>query len=266
MLPEPTKPMGPFKTGLDWFYRSIMLFRQNPPKWLLVALVYVVLFVVMPSIPGVPMLISLLVILFWPFFLALFIGVYREADLGRDTELSALFEQIKLNTIRLITLGGLFLAYGILMGVFVREDAAALNALLSEPTDPQQMMSLMAPLMLKLLLLLTPMIMASWFSPMLVAYHGYSVLNAIQHSLWQCWRNLIGITVAWTLLTATLVLVMLIAGIVISLLTAISPVIGTIVMSLVLLGCLLIVTNFLLAIQYFSYRHVYYHPEASTDA
>jgi uncharacterized protein involved in cysteine biosynthesis len=72
--------------------------------------------------------------------------------------------------------------------------------------------------------------------------------------------------VAWTLLTATLVLVMLIAGIVISLLTAISPVIGTIVMSLVLLGCLLIVTNFLLAIQYFSYRHVYYHPEASTDA
>src|SRR5690606_12448591 len=58
--------MSPFKLGLDWVYRSVMLFKQSPPKWLLHALLYVVLFVMLPSIPGMPVLISLIIILFWP--------------------------------------------------------------------------------------------------------------------------------------------------------------------------------------------------------
>ncbi|CAG0949243.1 hypothetical protein MTYP_00083 [Methylophilaceae bacterium] len=267
MNPQPTNnDMNQFKAGLDWFYRSIMLFRQNPPKWLLVALLYVVLFVILPSIPGMPVLLSLLVILFWPCLLALFIGMYREADLGRETEFGQLVEQIKPNIVRLITLGGVFLAYGILMGVFVRGDAEALNRLISQQADTEVLLAQMTPLMLKLLLMLAPMIMASWFSPMLIAFQGYSVLDAIKHSLWQCWRNLIGITVAWALLTLALVVAMLIAGILIGLITALSKVIGTIFMSLILLGCLLLVTNFLLAIQYFSYRHVYYHPELAENS
>src|SRR5690606_37993828 len=105
------KSMGPLKTGLDWVYRSVMLFRQNPPKWLIHALLYVMLFVMLPSVPGMPVLISLLIILFWPVILALFIGVYREADLGRETEPRQLLEEMKPNIVKLITLGGFFLAY-----------------------------------------------------------------------------------------------------------------------------------------------------------
>src|SRR5690554_7705204 len=48
--------MGPFKTGLDWVYRSAYLFRQNPPKWLIHAMLYALLFVMLPSVPVMPML------------------------------------------------------------------------------------------------------------------------------------------------------------------------------------------------------------------
>lgn len=257
--------MSQFKTGLDWVYRSVVLFRQNPPKWLLHALMYVMLFVLLPSIPGMPVLISLIVILFWPTLLALFIGVYREADLGRDTEPKVLVEELKPNFVKLITLGGIFLAYGILTGVLVKDEMAQLNALVAKKAEAEALMELALPLMAKMLLLLTPMIMASWFSPMLIAYQSYSVAEAIKHSFWQCIRNLVAITVSWTLLSVVLFVFLLIAALVVGIITAIAAFIGTMLMSLLVFTTLLVVTYFLLAIQYYSYRHVYYHPEAVVE-
>lgn len=258
------QPLGPFKAGLDWVYRSVMLFRKNPPKWLMHALLYVILFVMMPSIPAMPVLVSLVIILFWPTFLALFMGIYREADLGRDTEPRVLVEEIRPNFIRLITLGGMCLAYGILAGVLVKTDTASLADLVNQKAEAEVLMAQAVPLILKMLLLLAPMIMASWFSPMLIAFQGYPVLEAIKHSIWQCGKNMIAITVAWAILTIALLVLMLVAGIVMSIITAMSAFVGGILMGLVVFGMLLVMTYFLLAIQYFSYRHVYYHPEAAS--
>lgn len=258
--------MGSFKAGLDWVYRSVFLFRQNPPKWLIHALLYAVLFIMLPSVPAMPVLISLLIILFWPTFLALFMGVYREADAGRETEPRELVEEIKPNIVRLITLGGVFLAYGILTGVLLKDEMAALNVLVSEKAEAEIVMQQLSPLVIKMLLILTPMIMASWFSPMLVGFHGYGVLEAIGQSFWQCGRHLFAIAVAWTLLSLALFLVLLIASLFVGIVTAISAMLGTFLMSLVVFAMLLLVTYFLLAIQYFSYRHVYYRPPAAEAA
>ncbi|PKO93388.1 MAG: hypothetical protein CVU15_02240 [Betaproteobacteria bacterium HGW-Betaproteobacteria-1] len=260
------RKMGAFKSGLDWVYRSVFLFRQNPPKWLLHALLYATLFIMLPSIPVMPVLISLLIILFWPTFLALFMGVFREADLGRDTEPRELVEEIKPNFVKLITLGGVFLAYGILTGVMVRDEMVELNALVAGKAEAEIVMQQLLPLIFKMLLILTPMIMASWFSPMLVGFQGYGVLEAIKHSFWQCGRNLIAIIVAWSILSMSLFLVLLIAGLFVGIISAISALLGTFLMSLVVFAMLLLVTYFLLAIQYYSYRHVYYHPEAMAEA
>lgn len=260
--PDKNTQMNPFKIGLDWVYRSVMLFKQSPPKWLLHALLYVVLFVMLPSIPGMPVLISLIIILFWPTFLALFIGVYREADLGRNTEPKELVEELRPNFVKLITLGGIFLAYGILTGVLVKTDMAQLNELVVNKAEPELMIEMALPLITKMLLFLTPMIMASWFSPMLIAYQGYSVLDGLKHSIWQCWKNLVSITVSWVLLSVALLGFLLVAVLVIGIITAISGFLGSILMSLMVFATLLVVTYFLLAIQYYSYRHVYYHPEA----
>lgn len=253
------------KVGLSWVTGSFQLLSKKPGKWLLLALAYVMLFVVLPTLPHMPTLIALLVILFWPCFIALAIGLYREADQGRDTELADLVQQIKPRVGRLIALGGICLAYGILVGMFASGDTQVLNELISQKADSEQILTRALPLMAKLLIFLTPLLMATWFAPMLIAYQEFSVAEAIKHSLWASWRNLVALGAAWLALTLAMVLVMLVVGIVVGLVATISQALSTILMSLMLLGGLLLTTSFMFAIQYFSYRHVYYQQPDTTE-
>lgn len=246
------------KTGLSWVAGSLQLFLLSPAKWLLLALAYVVIFVALPALPHMPVLIALLAILFWPWFIALTIGLYREADQGRDTQLADLLQQIKTRMGGLIALGGVCLVYGILVGWFASGDTQTLSALINQKADPEEILTQALPLIVKVLLCFTPLLMATWFSPMLIAYQEFSVTEAIKHSLWASWRNLAALGVAWLVLTLALALVMLVMGIVVGLVAAISHVLSTILMSLMLLGALLVTTSFMFAIQYFSYRHAYY--------
>lgn len=253
------------KTGLSWVTASLQIFLLSPSKWLLLALAYVAIFVVLPSLPHMPVLIALLVILFWPCFIALAIGLYREADQGRNTELTDLFQQIKPRMGMLIALGGICLVYGILVGMFTNGDTQVLGELINQKADPRQILTQALPLMAKVLIFFTPLLMATWFSPMLIAYQEFSVLEAIKHSLWASWRNLVTLGVAWLVLTLALVLVMLVMGIVVGLVAVISQALSTILMVLLLLCSLLVGTSFMFAIQYFSYRHVYYQQPDLTD-
>ncbi len=253
------------KVGLSWVTGGLQLFSQSPGRWLLLALAYVMLFVVLPSIPHMPLLITLLVILFWPCFIAMAIGLYREADQGRDTELADLLQQIKPRVGGLIALGGICLVYGILVGMFASGDTQALNDLINQKADSGQILTQALPLLAKILVVLTPLLMATWFAPMLIAYQEFSVAEAIKHSLWASWRNLVTLGVAWLALTLAMVLVMLVMGIVVGLVATISQTLSLILMSLMLLGGLLLTTSFMFAIQYFSYRHVYYQQPDMTE-
>jgi hypothetical protein len=246
------------KTGLSWVAGSYQLFFQNPAKWLMLALAYVLLFVVLPALPHMPILITLLIVLFWPCFIALAIGVYREEDQGRDTELVDLWQQVKPHVAMLIALGGICLVYCILVGMFASGDTQALTELINQKADPQQILAQALPLMAKLFILFTPLLMALWFSPMLIAYQGFSVTNAIKHSLWACWHNMVAISVAWLVLTVALALAMMAMGIIVGLVATISQPASFILMALTLLFGLLVATSFMFAIQYFSYRHMYY--------
>lgn len=246
------------KTGLSWVTGSLQLFLLSPNKWLLLALAYVAIFVVLPSLPHMPVLIALLAILFWPCFIALAIGLYREADQGRNTKLADLFQQIKPRMGMLIALGGICLVYGFLVGMFASGDTQALSELVNQKADPGQILTQALPLMAKVLIFFTPLLMATWFSPMLIAYQEFSVLEAIKHSLWAFWRNLATLGVAWLALTLAMVLAMLAMGVVVGLVAVISQALSTILMILFILGSLLVGTSFMFAIQYFSYRHVYY--------
>jgi hypothetical protein len=259
-------PPGQVKTGLNWVIGSFYLFSRSPTKWLLVSLAYVLLFLVLPALPHMPTLIALLVILIWPGFIAVTIGLYREADQGRVTALAELIEQIKPYLGRLISLGGICLLYGVLMGMVTRGDSQALGELINQKTDPQLILTQALPLMIKLCILVTPLVMATWFSPMLIAYQEFSVAEAIKHSIWASWRNLVALGVAWLGLTIALVAVMLVAGIIVGMIGALSQTLAGILMSLVALASFLLATSFLLAIQYLSYRHEYYQQPLVAEA
>ncbi|MEO1946574.1 MAG: hypothetical protein ABGW96_03320, partial [Methylophilaceae bacterium] len=53
------------RTGLSWVRESIVLFKQTPRQWLLLALSYLGIFVFLPSFPGLQ-LFSFVTILIWP--------------------------------------------------------------------------------------------------------------------------------------------------------------------------------------------------------
>jgi hypothetical protein len=129
-----------------------------------------------------------------------------------------------------------------------------------ETMTESQMMAFvqkMLPFALKLSLLLLPLMMATWFSPMLIAFNNYPLIKAIKSSIAGSIQYLVALGVAWILLSGGIVLVMLIVGIIVGIVGSLVPVLGQMLTSFLIFGCLLLATALMLAFQYVSYRDVF---------
>jgi hypothetical protein len=159
------------QTGISWVKESIALFKTAPRKWLMLALVYVGVFMILPSI-SVLQFFAFVSILIWPVFLALAIALYRNAELKKQQTLSETMQMIQPKMRQLIGLGAACLLYAVLMSFLLNSDFQGLASLAQnkeQMTESQMMafMQKMLPIMLKMLLLSIPLLMATWFSPML---------------------------------------------------------------------------------------------------
>ncbi len=249
------------KTGFSWVTESVALFKSAPRKWLLLGLAYVGLFMMLPSIPGLQFL-SFISILIWPVFLAIAIMMYRNADIKKQQNLSEMMQNIQPKMTQLMALGAACLLYAVLVSFVLNSDIESLVALTqnkAEMTESQMMaiMQKMFPFLLKLSLLLIPLMMATWFSPMLIAFNNYSLIKAIKSSIAGSLQYMIALAAAWLLLTVGIIALMLIVGIVAGIISNLVPVLGQMLMSMVVFGCLLLATALMLAFQYVSYRDVF---------
>jgi hypothetical protein len=249
------------KTGFSWVTESVALFKSAPRKWLLLGLAYVGLFMMLPSIPGLQFL-SFISILIWPVFLAIAIMMYRNADIKKQQNLSEMMQNIQPKMTQLMALGAACLLYAVLVSFVLNSDIEGLVALTqnkAEMTESQMMaiMQKMFPFLLKLSLLLIPLMMATWFSPMLIAFNNYSLIKAIKSSIAGSLQHMIALAAAWLLLTVGIIALMLIVGIVAGIISNLVPVLGQMLMSMVVFGCLLLATALMLAFQYVSYRDVF---------
>ena len=249
------------KTGISWVTESLNLFKTAPRKWLLLALAYVTLFMMIPSIGGLEFL-AFFSILIWPVFLAIAIALYRNADMKKQQKLSETFNNIKPKMLTLMALGGACLLYGALISFMLNSDLQGLAALAQNKTSmsESQMMTLlqkMFPVLLKMILLLIPLMMATWFAPMLIAFNNYTLVKAIKSSVAGSLQYLIALGTAWLLLTIGIMLLMMGVGVVAGLISSMVPMLGQMLMSLVVFGCLLLATALMLAFQYVSYRDVF---------
>jgi len=249
------------KTGISWVTESLNLFKTAPRKWLLLALAYVTLFMMIPSIGGLEFL-AFFSILIWPVFLAIAITLYRNADMKKQQKLSETFNNIKPKMLTLMALGGACLLYGALISFMLNSDLQGLAALAQNKTSmsESQMMTLlqkMFPVLLKMILLLIPLMMATWFAPMLIAFNNYTLVKAIKSSVAGSLQYLIALGTAWLLLTIGIMLLMMGVGVVAGLISSMVPMLGQMLMSLVVFGCLLLATALMLAFQYVSYRDVF---------
>ena len=226
---------------------------------MLLALAYVMVFIVLPALPVMPVLLKVIIGLIWPIFLVLAISMFREVDMQRDTKPADIFEQIKPHMTKLLTLGAICLAYGLALGIFTKGDMDALSVVTESKTQiaPEDILTQTLPLILKLAVLLTPLLMATWFAPMLLAFEKYSLLNAIKSSVAACLQYMLAMGAAWLMLTVFMMLGTMMVGLVAGFMAALSPTLGRGMIALVLLGSLLMATAWMLAFQYVSYREIY---------
>ena len=249
------------KTGISWVKESVDLFKTAPRKWLSLALAYVGLFMMLPSIPGLQFF-AFVSILIWPVFLAIAIIMYRNADIKKEQNFSEIINMVQPKLTQLIALGGACLLYAALVSFVLNSDIQGLAELTQNKTtmtESQMIIFLQKvfPFLLKFTLLLIPLMMATWFSPMLIAYNNYNVVKALKSSVAGSLQYMVALGVSWLLLTLGVVALMLVVGIIAGIVSGLVPVLGQMMMSFVVFGCLLLATALMLAFQYVSYRDVF---------
>lgn len=249
------------KTGMSWISESIALFKQSPRKWLMLALVYLGIFVLMPSIPGLQIF-AFVTILVWPIFIVVAMRLFRNAELQKVEALSTIMQLIQPKIRTLLMLGLASLLYFVIVNLILSTDMQALAAILEKQNQLSEQelaaaMQTILPTFLKLALLLIPLMMIGWFAPMLIAFNGYGLGKAIKSSIAGSIQYVVAMTAAWLLLSAGLITLMLVASVFVGLFSFIMPSIAPSLMTTLIFGCFLISIALTMAFQYVSYRDIF---------
>ena len=116
------------QTGISWIKESIALFKTAPRKWLMLALAYLGVFVMLPSIP-VLQIFAFVSILIWPVFLAFAIAQYRNADMKKQQTIAETMQMMQPKLLQLMALGGACLLYAVLMSFVLNSDLQGLASM-----------------------------------------------------------------------------------------------------------------------------------------
>lgn len=182
------------KQGLQWIMSGFYLFRAAPAAWIL--LTFTLILIAM-SLALVPLLGQFVFTLISPVFLAgLMIGC-KGLEQGEKLELSCLFIAFKTNPTPLITIGGIYLIGQVLIvGVVMLIGGTVMVDMLlyGKRVDESELMGVMSSIMTASLIAISlsvPLIMAAWFSPLLVIFHNVPPVQAMKKSFFACLRNFI---------------------------------------------------------------------------
>lgn len=249
------------KTGISWISESIDLFKQSPRKWLLLALCYLGIFVLIPSMPGLQIF-AFITILIWPVFIVIAIRLYRNAEINKGENISTILQLIQPKIKQLLLLGLVCLLYFMVVSIILSADVKALAEIIDKQTQlTEEEMSLavktMIPILLKLTLLFIPLMMAVWFAPMLIAFNHYPLAKAIKSSVAGSLQYIVAMTAAWLLLTAGMMTLLFASSMLVGLFALILPNLVPSLMTALVFGCFLISIALTLAFQYVSYRDVF---------
>ncbi|MCC6609735.1 MAG: DUF2189 domain-containing protein [Burkholderiales bacterium] len=183
----------PAGNGWNWIASGWDVFRQNPGVWILIAVIFFVLAVVVQFIPVLgPLAMSLL----GPVLAGgLMIGC-RALEQGDTLEIGHLFAGFRENTGKLVLVGvfGLvaFILVMVVIGLMVGGSVFALAAGGGHVGAGLMGIALAALVGLALAL---PIYMAMWFAPALVALQGTDAIEALKASFFACLKNVLAFLV-----------------------------------------------------------------------
>lgn len=252
------------QTGLNWVKESLALFMQSPRKLTMLAMAYITFFVMLPSALS-SLYFVVLTILIFPAFIVLAMLIYKNIDNQSNQKLAEILVKIQLKVPQLMLLGLVSLVYGIVMSYLLSSDMqwlAKMSQVVQTKTPiSEKQASLLfekgIPIMLKMMLFSAPLIIVTWFSPMLIALNNYSLIKAIKSSIAGAIQYAVAMGVAGLVLLLGLVILMLAMSIFAVLVGKLMPASAQFLMSLLVFGWLLFATAIMLAFQYVSYRDIF---------
>lgn len=245
--------------GVRWVRESLALFKTQPHIWMLWSLAYIAIFRVFPSLDKV---LALLSVVIWPACMAFIVMLYRQMDLQGEIIPRVVWQQLKTHFKTLILLGLSCLIYALLITYLLGSELAALVAHAPSKagmTESQmtQFLEVALTFIFKVLLLMLPLFIATWFSPMLIALNGYDLTKAIKSSIAGMLQYIVPMIISWVVMTVGMLLVMLGLGLIIGILGALIPMLAELLMPLLVFAALLVINALMFAFQYISYKDVF---------
>ena len=203
-------PDGPFipegrgvPAGNGWRWIADAWGFMGDQRWTFVG-VFLLLLVLQIGAQLVPIIGPIAVAVFYPVILGGFVLGCDAMRQGERFEVGHLFVGFRRHTGKLVTLGALSLAFGIVAGMImvliVGTSALPLLVGGAEPT-PEEVMSMVLPMLLALLVILAvslPVSMAYLFAIPLIVLNDSNVLPALKASFAACLKNILPFLV-WSL-------------------------------------------------------------------
>lgn len=180
----------PTKRGWRWLADGFRIFRKSP---LLLGVIVVGYWILMAVVNAIPLLGPIAATLCIPAFSVSLMNVCRDVEHERPIAPLHLFSGFRRNLRPLLALGALYLG-GVLaiLGVSALADGGALMQMMISGKPPGEELIAGGSFLVATqiaLLLLTPLMMAYWYAPVLVAWHGLPVGKSLFFSFMACVRN-----------------------------------------------------------------------------
>ena len=252
--------------GWRWLAGGFALFRKNPPMLTLVIFAYWLTLAMTNIIPLLGPVVATLAI---PAFSVSLMNAARKLDKGQPLDLAILFSGFRMELKTLVVLGGLYLATSLAAlgastladgGLFLQTMVGGYKPSAEELASGEFLAAAQITL-----ILMTPVIMAWWYAPVLVAWHGFSAGKSLFFSLVACLRN-------WRAFFAYTACALLFGGIlpglVLGVLIAVVPGAESVATTLFMLPLMFVLAPTLVASFYVSYRDVFTdsEPDLGDDA
>ena len=245
-----------FRDSIRWNKESFMLFKKTPNQSLMLSLTYLFIFMLLPSMPMIQIF-SIASILIWPVFLVFAVNFYKTHDKNKEENFLVVYKKIKLRLATLLSLGLICLIYAGMVTMVLNSEMQGFIQLSEKNNELVTLINNFVPMIGKLVLLLLPLLMATWFSPMLIVYNHYSLFKSIKSSIAGCLMYIFPLGLSWLIFSTIAILFMLSCGLLIGALASLFPAIGPSLMGAIIFFALLVITSVMFAFQYISYRDIF---------
>ena len=239
-----------------WVTQSVLLSKLNFKVTLLLGSAYIFAYLLVPSIPGLSF-ISPFLIIAWPISTMIFIDFFRLSQDKKETNFKALLKINKENMRLLIYLGVICLFYSLLISLVLSPDIKNFVAAVSEPEISEDISNNLVSILVKFMVLAIPILMATWFSPILIAYHNFGLIKAIKSSFAGVLLSIMPITLSWLILLGGFISVIFLMIVVFTILGSSENVLMSYVLIFLCMLVLAAYISTLFSFQYITYKDVY---------